>query len=114
MFFANCSSLVLRDLVGDRFSVSKDRLLRRSAKAFRFGERAGSLSGCKPESSKMDLKPEQNFVSRSCREKPLVTECAGFGIRQVARNLVHPFFCRVSSDAGKDDSFVSSWIANKT
>lgn len=38
------------------------------------------------------------------QEKPLVTECAGFGIRQVARNLLHPFFCRVSSNAGKDDS----------
>ena len=33
-----------------------------------------------------------------------MTETVGFGIRQIACNLFHPFFGRVAGDAGSDDS----------
>ena len=34
----------------------------------------------------------------------MMSERAGFGIRQIPGNLLHPFFGRVSGHAGKDDS----------
>jgi hypothetical protein len=44
----------------------------------------------------------------------LVAESAGFGIGQVPRNLIHPFFRRVTRDAATVTLFVSSWMTNRT
>jgi hypothetical protein len=50
----------------DRHSVLMVRTYR-SAKAFRFGVRVGSIIGCTPPERSMARKEVQNFVSLSCK-----------------------------------------------
>ena len=71
---------------------------KRSAKAFKFGLRAGNLTSFIPLSLSVCLKQAENSGSLSmisAIEKEAVET-----VRQIATNLLYPFLVRLSRDAG--------------
>ena len=73
---------------------------KRSAKAFRLGERAGSRTGVTPAAASVSRTASVKSGSRSLDEKPPTAEKAVLGIGGVARQLGDPRPIRVGRDAG--------------
>ena len=90
----------------NRMSLDKHSLLMErthlSAKAFRFGLRAGSKSGWTPPERSVARKEAQNLLSRSCSAKANRAQDAIDVVDRIACHLRHPMFGRMSSSDSSD------------
>src|ERR1700756_2019146 len=87
----------------DKHSLLIERT-QRSANGFRFGLRAGRVSGRTPAERSVSRNGAQNFVSRSCRTKRIGSRAPSIGSTTRRVNLHHPIFGGMSGYSSQGDA----------